>query len=57
MPWTKAVPEISYALGVKPGEWLRVLGAIYGLTNAPVIFWLGADQKIKGIGGISNPLD
>ena len=50
MPWTKAVSEISYALGVKPGEWLRVL-------DAPVIFWLGADQKKKRIGGISNPLD
>jgi hypothetical protein len=33
------------------------LGAIYGLTNAPRIFWLDADQKIKKIGGISNPLD
>lgn len=57
MIWTKAVPEIAYALGVKPGTWLRVLGAIYGLTNAPRIFWLDADRKLKEIGAYSNPMD
>ena len=57
MIWTKAVPEIAHAWGVKPGTWLRVLGAIYGLTNAPRIFWLDADRKLKAIGAIANPLD
>ena len=40
--WTKAVPEISAAMGVKSGELLRIIGAIYGLTNAPRIFWRDA---------------
>ena len=55
--WTKAVPEISAAMGVKSGELLRVVGAIYGLTNAPRIFWRDASLKLKQIGAIQNPVD
>ena len=55
--WTKAVPEISAAMGVKSGELLRIVGAIYGLTNAPRIFWRDASLKLKEIGAIQNPVD
>ena len=55
--WTKAVPEIAVALGVAPGQLLRVLGAIYGLTNAPRIFWQDVDQKFQALGGIPHPMD
>ena len=55
--WTKAVPEISAAMGVKSGELLRIVGAIYGLTNAPRIFWRDASLKLKQIGAIQNPVD
>ena len=55
--WTKAVPEIAVALGVQPGQLLRVLGAIYGLTNAPRIFWEDVGQKFQELGGIPHPMD
>ena len=55
--WTKAVPEISTALGVSDGQLLRIVGAIYGLTNAPRIFWKDVASKLEAIGAIQNPID
>jgi hypothetical protein len=55
--WTKAVPEIALALGCKPGELLRILGAIYGLTNAPRIFLKDVSEKLARIGAIQHPID
>ena len=55
--WTRAVPELAHALGVVPGELLRIVGAIYGLTNAPRIFWKDADQKLRQLGARSHPID
>ena len=55
--WTKAVPEIAVAMGVKPGGLMRILGAIYGLTNAPRIFWRDVSLKLKSLGAIQNPID
>ena len=55
--WTTAVPELARAHNVKPGELLRVLGAIYGLTNAPRIFWKDADGKLQKLGGKPHPMD
>ena len=55
--WTRAVPEIAHAMGAEPGELLRVLGAIYGLTNAPRLFWSDADGKLQKIGAYPNPMD
>lgn len=49
--YTKGVPEIALALGLKPGQAMQVLGAIYGLTIAPRLFWLDADQKLRELGG------
>ena len=45
--WTKGVPDIARALGITPGELMRVMGAIYGLTNAPRVFWLDADRRLR----------
>lgn len=42
--WTKAVPEIAVAMGVRPGSLLRIMGA-YRLTNAPQIFWRDASER------------
>eukprot|EP00434_Breviolum_minutum_P028248 symbB.v1.2.024989.t1/scaffold2394.1/size82379/5 len=55
--FTRAVPEISHAFGVPPGTALEVVGAIYGLTNAPRIFWLDADNKIQALGGVPHGID
>ena len=55
--WTTAVPELARAHNVRPGELLRVLGAIYGLTNAPRIFWKDADGKLQKLGGKHHPMD
>ena len=55
--WTKATPEIAYSMGVTPGTLLRIIGAIYGLTNAPRIFWKDASMKLKSIGAEQNPID
>lgn len=55
--YTKGVPELSHALGISPGEAMQVTGAIYGLTNAPRIFWRDADAKMRKIGGVPHALD
>ena len=36
---------------------MRVLGAIYGLTNAPRIFWQDVDLNFQKLGGIPHPMD
>ena len=46
--WTKAVPEISAAMGVKSGELLRIVGAIYGLTKCTQDFLEGCIFEIEG---------
>ncbi len=55
--FTRAVPEISHAFGMPAGTALEVVGAIYGLTNAPRIFWLDADSKIQALGGVPHGID
>ena len=55
--FTDAVPELAYSLGVRPGELLEVVGAIYGLTNAPRIFWLDADTKLRRVGGVPHAVE
>ena len=53
--WTKAVPEIAVSLGLKPGQLMRVLGTIYGLTNAPRIFWQDVDFEFQSSVGFLIP--
>ena len=55
--YTQAVDEVAIAMGVKPGTALEVVGNIYGLTNAPRLFWLDADQKAQAIGGVPHGVD
>ena len=55
--YTYGVPEISHALHISPGQAMQVVGAVYGLTNAPRIFWKDSDRKIQKIGGIPHSLD
>ena len=55
--WTKAIPEIAVPLGLKPGQLMRDLGAIYGLSNAPRIFWQDNDLNFQKFGGIPHPMD
>ena len=55
--WTRAVAEISLAMNLSVDELKRIMGAIYGLTNAPRIFWADADTRMKRLGGKANPFD
>ena len=55
--YTTAVDEISHALHVPKQTALEIIGAIYGLTNAPRVFWLDADEKLTSIGGESHGID
>ena len=55
--YTFGVPELCYALGNTPGQAMQVIGAIYGLTNAPRIFWKDADIKMQKIGAVPHALD
>ena len=51
--FTKGVPELAMALGLTPGSLMEV---VYGLTNAPRIFWLGVDEKMRALGGRPHPM-
>lgn len=55
--YTFGVPELQHAFGLQSQEALQVIGAFYGLTSAPRIFWKDADQKINKIGGQTHALD
>ena len=55
--WTRGVPELAVAFGMSEARLFRILGAIYGLTNAPRIFWSDADSKFKALGGVPHALD
>ena len=51
---TRGVPELSHALGISPGNAMQVIGAVYGLTIAPRLFWLDADEKLQLRGGLPH---
>ena len=51
--YTQGVREMRAALGVSKDEALRILSAIYGLTNAVCICWKDADKKFTD-GGAEN---
>ena len=56
--YTKGVPEVARALGLQQlGQAIEVVGAFYGLTNAPRVFWQDSDFKIGKIGGHRNSVD
>ena len=55
--YTSGVAEIKHALGVGQREALKVVGAIYGLTNAPRIFWKDVDAKLQKIGFQPHAID
>ena len=55
--FTRGVPELAYALGLKPGTLMEVVGAVYGLTNAPRIFWMDVDSKMRALGAEPHPID
>ena len=55
--YTTAVDEISQAYRVPKGTALEIVGAIYGLTNAPRIFWLDTDEKLTRRGGVVHGID
>ena len=55
--YTTAVDEISNALHVPYGTAVEIVGAIYGLTNAPRVFWLDADQRLQKEGGEPHGID
>ena len=55
--YTKGVPEVARALGLQPGNAMEVVGAFYGLTNAPRVFWQDTDAKVTRIGGRRNRVD
>ena len=48
----RGIIELSFALGVSHEEALRVLKAVYGLSNAPLTFYKYFKQKTeKKVGG------
>ncbi|CAK0867947.1 unnamed protein product, partial [Prorocentrum cordatum] len=51
--YTKGVKELRQALQINEEESMRVLAAIYGITNAPWVFWKYVDHKIHEAGGKS----
>ncbi|CAE7214275.1 TERC [Symbiodinium sp. CCMP2592] len=55
--FTRGVPELAMALGLTPGALMEVVGAVYGLTNAPRIFWLDVDEKMRAIGARPHDID
>ena len=55
--FTRGVPELAMALGLTPGSLMEVVGAVYGLTNAPRIFWLDVDEKMRALGGRPHDID
>ena len=55
--FTRGVPELAMALGLTPGALMEVVGAVYGLTNAPRIFWLDVDAKMRSLGGRPRDID
>ena len=55
--YTWGVPELQYAYGISRWEALQVLGAIYGLTSAPRIFWKDAHTKVSKLGARVHCLD
>ena len=55
--FTNAVAEISHAFHVPYNTALEIVGAIYGLTNAPRVFWLDADEKFQKLGGECHGID
>ena len=52
--YTNGVPELKAAFGVDEDTALRVLNAIYGVTNAPRIFWKDADSKFVDVAKLSR---
>ncbi|CAE6971276.1 TY5A [Symbiodinium sp. KB8] len=55
--WTRGVPELARSLGVPEARLFRIMGAVYGLTNAPRIFWKDVDCKFRKIGAVPHALD
>jgi hypothetical protein len=56
--YTYGVSELRTALKVTEEELIRILGAVYGVTNAPRIFWKDADSKlVNQVGMVANPLE
>ena len=43
--WMRGIIELSFALGTSPEEALRVLKAVYGLSNAPLTFYKDLKHK------------
>ena len=55
--YTYGVPEVAYALGLDKSQAMEVVGAFYGLTNAPRLFWKDCDTKIQKAGAEPHALD
>ena len=55
--FTRGVEEVRIALGLSKGEAMQVVGAVYGLTNAPRIFWRDADSKLQALGFTPHAID
>ena len=55
--YTYGVPEVAYALGLDKSQAMEVVGAFYGLTNAPRLFWKDCDFKIQKAGAEPHALD
>ena len=48
--FAKGVPEVARALGLQPGNAMEVVGAFYGLTNAPTgPEWLAIREELKNL--------
>ena len=55
--YTRGVDELAHALHVTPGVAIQIIGAFYGLTISPRMFWLDADEHMRKRGGITHPCE
>ena len=55
--YTYVVDEIAQAYNIPKGTAMEVVGAIYGLTTAPRVFWLDADNRLQLLGGECHGVD
>ena len=49
--WMRGIAELAIAMGAEPDEALRVLKAVYGLSNAPLVFYKDFKFKLETLTG------
>lgn len=53
----KPVKELAEAVGVSPGQVVRLRKAVYGLSNAPRQWWNDVRSKLSNIGSVDSSIE